>query len=134
MENTPFKVTRDWIFDNRTRRGAWTRHQIQALGLTWPATSGWIEKLDGELITALQAREFEAGKGIKASRKDRDKTPKKSKLKAKDVKQVSRTKAAVQSPAESRIFNLEQKLKARDNEILGLKRAVKYLQRNLETT
>jgi len=56
-----FIITRDWIFNNRTERGAWTKKQITALGLKWPATSGWIDELVGEAISSHNARLFEEG-------------------------------------------------------------------------
>lgn len=73
MDTVMYQVTRNWIFDNRTTRGAWTRCQIEALGLDWPATAGWIDEIDGELILASQARDFELGKYIKAEVKGRGK-------------------------------------------------------------
>ena len=56
-----FIITRDWIFNNRTKRGAWTKKQINALGLKWPATSGWIDELEGTAISSHNARTFEEG-------------------------------------------------------------------------
>ncbi len=58
-----FIITKDWIFNNRTKRGAWTKEQIEALGLKWPATHGWIDDLVGEAISSHDARTFEEGKG-----------------------------------------------------------------------
>ena len=72
MKETLFKVTRDWIIDNKTPAGAWTRYQIQALGLHWPPASGWIDEIEESLITSFQAREFEAGKHIKSAVKGSD--------------------------------------------------------------
>ena len=57
-----FIITKDWIFNNRTERGAWTKKQINALGLKWPATSGWIDDLVGEAISSHDARIFEESK------------------------------------------------------------------------
>jgi len=54
-----FIITREWIFNNRTERGAWTKKQIEALGLKWPTTSGWIDELVGEAISSHNARIFE---------------------------------------------------------------------------
>ena len=58
-----FIITRDWIFNNRTKRGAWTKAQLNALGLKWPARSGWIDELVGEAITSHNARIFEEAAG-----------------------------------------------------------------------
>lgn len=58
-----FKITSEWINSNKTEKGAWTRKQILALGIEWPPKSGWIQALNGELITSEAARKFEEGKG-----------------------------------------------------------------------
>ena len=57
-----FVITRNWIFDNRTPRGAWTKEQINALGIKWPATSGWIDSIIDTSISSHNARLFEEGK------------------------------------------------------------------------
>jgi len=57
-----FVITRNWIFDNRTKRGAWTKEQINALGLKWPATSGWIDQIVDTSISSHNARLFEEGR------------------------------------------------------------------------
>lgn len=56
-----FIITRDWIFDNRTKRGAWTKEQINALGLRWPAKAGWIDEIVDTPISSHDARRFEEG-------------------------------------------------------------------------
>ena len=62
MDNTPVKVTIDYINKHKTEKGAWTRKQILALGIKWPPKSGWKQELDGTYITQEKAREFEDGK------------------------------------------------------------------------
>ena len=58
-----FRVTRDWINSNRTPRGAFTRVQVEALGLEWnQLVKGWIRRVDGTEITEVQKLAFEAGK------------------------------------------------------------------------
>jgi hypothetical protein len=52
------KVTREFIMDNRTLRGAWTRLQIQALGIVWPPRQGWIEDVIGRDLTEDQVHQF----------------------------------------------------------------------------
>ena len=59
-------VTREWIFAHRTERGAWTREQIEALGIKWPPRIGWIDRLDGTQITDAAAWDFEMGQFIAA--------------------------------------------------------------------
>ena len=65
-----FIITKEWIMNNRTKRGAWTKKQIEALGLKWPATQGWINDLVGDVISSHDARSFEEGKDkIKKAKK-----------------------------------------------------------------
>ena len=60
------KVTKKWIMENRTVKGAWTKAQIHALGMTWPPRKGWIGEIVGKMITDENARLFEASKTTKA--------------------------------------------------------------------
>ncbi len=62
MENTQHVITKEWLDSNRTDKGAFTRKQIQALGIKWPPRSGWMQSVVGEMITHEQARQFEGGK------------------------------------------------------------------------
>jgi len=62
-----FIITRDWIFDNRTKRGAWTKEQINALGIKWPATSGWINEIVDTAISSHNSRLFEEGANKKSN-------------------------------------------------------------------
>jgi hypothetical protein len=73
MRNTEaVLITREYINKHKTPRGAWTRAQIEALGIEWPAKQGWISRLDGEVITSDQARRFEEGNKIRAKRPKSD--------------------------------------------------------------
>ena len=54
-----FRVTRDWIFSNRTRKGAWKAKQLLAIGVPWPPEHGWIDRVDGTLIDEEKRRIFE---------------------------------------------------------------------------
>ena len=62
MDNQVFKVTRAWIHGNKTKKGGFTKAQILALGIKYPPESGWINDIDGELISNESARLFEDGK------------------------------------------------------------------------
>ena len=62
MENTQHVITKEWLDSNRTAKGAFTRKQIQALGIKWPPRSGWMQSVIGEMITHEQARQFEGSK------------------------------------------------------------------------
>lgn len=64
-----FLVTREWILDNRTPKGAWNRLQIQALGIQWPPREGWIDRMDGEYIYHYQRERFEEAATIKAKKR-----------------------------------------------------------------
>jgi len=68
VDNQKVEVTREYLFKHRTKKGSWTRHQIQALGIDWPPRSGWIEELVGTWINLDQAREFEIGREIMAGK------------------------------------------------------------------
>jgi len=52
-------ITKQWIHDHKTPAGAWNRKQIEALGLSWPATKGWIKSLEGKEVTLEQKMDFE---------------------------------------------------------------------------
>jgi hypothetical protein len=53
-------ITKDWIMSNRTKKGAWTRSQIQALDIEWPPSKGWIDRIVGSEITRGNQYQFEA--------------------------------------------------------------------------
>ena len=59
-----FKVTKDWINANRTEKHSFTRKQIQALGVKWPPTKGWINEACDSLITVDQKSRFESAKTV----------------------------------------------------------------------
>ena len=55
-------ITLEWLNRHRTARGAFTRKQVEALGLRWPPhPKGWLRKLVGREITEEQRRKFEQG-------------------------------------------------------------------------
>jgi hypothetical protein len=58
---TEFIITREWIFNNRTAKGSWTKAQIEALGIKYPATKGWTYDVEGKCITEENAYLFESG-------------------------------------------------------------------------
>ena len=61
------KITRDWIMQHRTARGAWTRKQLEAIGVRWPPQRGWVGLSSGQEITADQQARFEAEAGTQGS-------------------------------------------------------------------
>lgn len=58
-------VTKKYLLDNRTEKGAWTRSQILALGVNWPPEKGWQTDVIGARLTDEQAAEFEAKRPAK---------------------------------------------------------------------
>lgn len=64
-----FVLTKEYIHKHKTKRGAWTKVQIEALGLSWPPRQGWINELIGTTVTPDQACTFENGKNSRASPK-----------------------------------------------------------------
>ena len=60
------KITRHLIIAHRTQWGAWTRMQIESLGLNWPARHGWIDRIEGTEITEAQFNNFVNGKTVRA--------------------------------------------------------------------
>lgn len=53
---------------HRTKKGAWTRYQIVALGISWPPQQGWIDKIEGHEISEENAKRFEDGKTMTAAK------------------------------------------------------------------
>ena len=45
--------------DNRTPNGAWTRSQLEAIGVPWPPARGWIKTVLGKTIDQSDAHRFE---------------------------------------------------------------------------
>jgi len=67
---TEFVITRDWLFDNRTAKGSWTKAQIEAIGIKYPATKGWTYDVVGKSISNEKAELFEAGANKFAKNRD----------------------------------------------------------------
>jgi hypothetical protein len=57
-------ITKKFLMDNRTRHGAWTRCQIEALGLKWPLKQGWQTRIIGKEISSESAERFINGKSV----------------------------------------------------------------------
>ena len=62
-------VTKEFLNDNRTVNGAWTRAQLQAVGVRWPLKSGWMDRIVGTEISDAQAEEFILASGIYSNSK-----------------------------------------------------------------
>lgn len=60
---TDFTITAEWIEKFKTPRGAWTRSQIEAVGVDWPPIHGWLRRIIGREITGGNRLIFEARLG-----------------------------------------------------------------------
>jgi hypothetical protein len=52
----------------RTRRGAWTRKQLEALGVAWPPVKGWLKRFNKPQLVSVSDWEIaaeDAGKMVK---------------------------------------------------------------------
>lgn len=56
-----FVVTRQWLDEYRTPRGAWKAAQLQALGVSWPPRAGWRTRVIGQPIPDHARQAFEVG-------------------------------------------------------------------------
>ena len=58
-----FKVTEKWIMENASYHGprgnAWKRVQVEAIGVSHPLKSGWIQRAEGTEITEENRKRFE---------------------------------------------------------------------------
>lgn len=55
-----FVVTEEWIEKNRTKAGGWNKIQLEQLGVSWPAKSGWKKAAVGLKISDDERTIFEA--------------------------------------------------------------------------
>ena len=66
------KITKEFILENKTDNGSWTRSQMQALGLKWPLEAGWKTRVIGLEISDENVEIFKSkipAKPKKISRK-----------------------------------------------------------------
>jgi hypothetical protein len=52
-------VTREWIDQNQTGNCAWTADQLKILGVSWPPSKGWKQKVIGLILSDEQRIRFE---------------------------------------------------------------------------
>jgi hypothetical protein len=64
-----FTVTKEWLLDNTTNKGAWNAKQLGCLGIDWPPRKGWIKRADGILIDIVSRERFERLAGEPAREK-----------------------------------------------------------------
>jgi ribonuclease HI len=54
-----FCITDEWLTNNKTERGGYTKKQINLLGIEWPPSLGWKDMLIGKNIDIATAKAFE---------------------------------------------------------------------------
>ena len=54
------KLSADFIHRYKGASGGWSKAQLAVLGVSWPPSKGWIERLVGQEITDLQVEQFKA--------------------------------------------------------------------------
>ena len=54
------KITFDWITENCTSAGGYKKIQIEAIGLSWPLSSGWKHRASGKEISEEKQKIFES--------------------------------------------------------------------------
>jgi hypothetical protein len=69
MRSSTLKITKQWLLDNKTARGGYTKPQIEALGLDWKLEKGWMGRLVGTEISVENAAIVESKAGVKEVRK-----------------------------------------------------------------
>ena len=63
-----FTVTKEWLNKHKTPRGAWTKRQLESIGVMWPAVKGWQRGVIGLHIPPHQQAIFENGAISRGSR------------------------------------------------------------------
>ena len=62
------QITDQWLMDNRTKAGAWTRAQLAVIGVDWPPVHGWKQKVIGQVISESPASAFVSAADIRSKR------------------------------------------------------------------
>jgi len=52
------KITKRFLLDNRTKKGAWTREQFRIIGMTWPPKQNWMSLVKDKELTGAEVAEF----------------------------------------------------------------------------
>lgn len=64
-----FKITKEWIDNNKTVNGGYTSRQAESLGLNWPLVKGWKRSLVGANISLEKKVLFEFLRSAKPNNK-----------------------------------------------------------------
>lgn len=57
-----FTITKDWLNKHQTRKGGYTKKQIESLNLPWPPPPKWKKEVTGKRINATSRVIFEESK------------------------------------------------------------------------
>lgn len=53
-------ITKEYILQNRTENGSWTKSQMEAIGIDWPPTQGWMNTVIDNDISVEMMEQFES--------------------------------------------------------------------------
>lgn len=59
-ENCPMVITKEFLEQGRAENGAWTRAQLEVIGVSWPPKKGWMEAVIGTSVSSSRAEAFTA--------------------------------------------------------------------------
>lgn len=51
-------ITKEFLLNNRTDKGAWNKKQLEILGIPWPPVNGWHSKVIGKYLSTDQVKDF----------------------------------------------------------------------------
>ncbi len=74
-------ITRQWMKENATEKGAWTKAQLAVLGIAWPPATGWIDDIVGcdisesTVSSFISARELGGKRGRSIAVADKPSRP-----------------------------------------------------------
>lgn len=60
-----FTVTAEWLEQNKTKAGAYSKQQLKVLGVDWPPGKGWQKRIIGKEIRDSQSLQFESAARVK---------------------------------------------------------------------
>lgn len=55
-------ITKQFLEDNRTPKGSFTKQQLKCLGVKWPPKSGWMKRVEGQEISDSDKQSFINGR------------------------------------------------------------------------
>ena len=60
------QLTKKFLLDHRTKKGAWTKEQFRIIGMTWPPKQNWMSLVKGKELTGAEVAEFIRAKDVSA--------------------------------------------------------------------